>query len=370
MFESPLPLDPNDTDGLWDVYVLDRVFGGVVRVTLDHINAVMDTYGLQLSDDGRFVLFAADAQIVPEDRWGDLDVHLRDLVTGDVELVSGRHAEVTGLAAMSADAQIVVWTASTDDRAGLDANGSGVDVFVLDRARGIVSRANVDASGAQSDGDAMGATVSADGSVVAFFSNSTALVGHPVPRGDWYPFVYDRVSGAIEMVATSSIGIPSNGPCGYELSLSGDGRRVAFACRASNLVPASTLEQQLFVKDRTSEAITAVIPLDAIPYFHRAQSLSRDGRFIAFASAWCGLGGDVTCSCVAGTHYVRDLATSDVFRLGYEDRCVPSRVFLTSPAPAQWSADGRFAGFSSALRLTPSSDDDVADLFVYSFCRL
>ena len=80
--------------------------------------------------------------------------------------------------------------------------------------------------------------ISADGRFVAFSSYASNLV--PGDTKGWYDvFVHDRQTGKTRRVSVSSGGAQGNGNSGYP-GISADGRFIAFASAASNLVPGDT----------------------------------------------------------------------------------------------------------------------------------
>jgi Tol biopolymer transport system component len=82
---------PNDTNGVIDVFVRDRVSGSVVRasVSTSGAQADADCMGQYLSADGRYVVFRSTAgTLVPGDTNVDSDVFVRDLVNHTTERIS------------------------------------------------------------------------------------------------------------------------------------------------------------------------------------------------------------------------------------------------------------------------------------------
>ena len=85
-----------------------------------------------------------------------------------------------------------------------DTNGA-IDVFVHDRSSGQTERVSLDADEAEANGDSSGASLSADGRYVAFWSNAHNLMPEPFGPGI---FVRDRWHGTLDAPAS----IPSAGP--------------------------------------------------------------------------------------------------------------------------------------------------------------
>jgi hypothetical protein len=157
---------------------------------------------------------------------------------------------------------------------------------VRDRQRGITQRVSVDSSGAQGDTGSSARSISADGRFVAFTSSASNLVpndtNHKVDA-----FVHDRQRGTTQRVSVKSSGAQASCSSECLLSISSDGRFVAFDSLASNLVPNDTNFTDVFVRDR-QRGTTQRVSVDSSGnqandscYY---SAISADGRFIAFGS--------------------------------------------------------------------------------------
>lgn len=119
-FETPHPFADADDNGFDDVYALDVAAGATHLVSTDAAGTVADragwVRGQALSADGRVVAFHADAANLPRatenDQGADRadDVYVKDLVTGELELVS------TNAGGDAADSDSVLPTVSYDGR--------------------------------------------------------------------------------------------------------------------------------------------------------------------------------------------------------------------------------------------------------------
>ena len=105
-------------------------------------------------------------------------------------------------------------------------------------AAGGTTRISVDSAGLEGNGTGGQAALSRDGRYVAFASAASNLV-----PGDTNccldVFVRDRTTGTISRVSVDSAGNQANGG-GSHPSISDDGRFVAFESQADNLVPGDT----------------------------------------------------------------------------------------------------------------------------------
>jgi Tol biopolymer transport system component len=236
-----------DTNSQTDVFVRDRATGTTERVSV----AAGGTQGngrsaqVRISADGHYVLFLSDAtNLVAGDTNAATDLFLYDRVTHAPERVSlgagGVQANGHNYASgMSPDARWVVFSSDATNLVSGDTNGF-VDVFLRDRATGLVERMSVSGTGAQGNWDSYAGSVSADGNVVTFISYASNLVaGDGNPYGD--VFVRIRSNATTERVNLSSAGAEANDETGFSfVAVSDDGRFVAFDSYASNLVAGDT----------------------------------------------------------------------------------------------------------------------------------
>ena len=113
-----------------------------------------------------------------------------------------------------------------------------------DRQEGATERVSLTADGAQAGGNSTSLSLSADGRFVAFESYATDLVPGDT-NGQRDIFVRDRQAGTTERVSLTADGAQAGGSTGslsrsLSPSLSADGRFVTFDSVAANLVPGDT----------------------------------------------------------------------------------------------------------------------------------
>ena len=210
-------------------------------------------------------------------------------------------------------------------------------------------------------------TLSADGRFVAFESAASNLVvGDTNNRSDI--FVHDRQTGVTTRVSVTSAGLEaietSSAP-----TLSADGRFVAFASLASNLVSNDTNEtQDIFVHDRQTGETTRVsvssAGVEAEPFgFNDNPTLSADGRFVAFESIASNLvNGDTNNK---ADIFVHDRQTGVTTRVSVSSTGLEGVASDNDSEPAL-SADGRFVTFISfAANLVSNDTNDQPDIFVH-----
>ena len=132
-----------------------------------------------------------------------------------------------------------------------------LDVFVHDRLTGETERVSVNSTGGQGNDESQGHSMTPDGRYVAFASRASNLVQRDT-NGSPDVFVHDRRTGATTRVSVNSAGVQGEF---YSTSpaISADGRFVAFASIASNLVPGDTNgTADIFVHDRRTGRTTRV----------------------------------------------------------------------------------------------------------------
>src|SRR5262249_47311474 len=192
------------------------------------------------------------------------------------------------------------------------------DVFVRDRQTGTTERVSVATGGAQASGRSGAASISSDGRYVAFASLASNLVaGDTNFHGDL--FVRDRVAATTERVSVATGGAEGDGDVGCP-SMTPDGRFVAFYGWSTNLVPGDTNGfVDVFVRDRQN-GTTVRVSLDSGGAQGNGDSsdasISADGRFVVFDGGATNLvGGD--------TNGAWDVFLRDTNASGFTSLCHP-----------------------------------------------
>ena len=241
-FESQAAdLVPGDTGGISDVFVRDAEASTTTRMSVDALGGGADagSFVPAISADGRHVAFESVAtDLVTGDGNGTYDVFVRDRQAGTTvrASVDADHGDADGasfLPAVSGDGRFVVFYSYAGDLVPADGNGT-VDVFRWDRASGASTRVSRDATGGDADGPSFDPVVSDDGRYVSFTSVASDLVTGD-GNGLYDVFVRDVLTGSTSRASVDQTGIDANGRS-LGPALSGDGRRLAFASYASDLV--------------------------------------------------------------------------------------------------------------------------------------
>jgi len=325
-----------------------------------------------ISADGRFVAFMSIASnLVPEDTNGKWDVFIRDLEKKSTTLVSVSTTGVIGNydsgdvyeIAISGNGRYVAFKSGATNLVAGDTNGH-FDIFVRDVWAMTTARVSVSSSGEEANSSSYRPAISADGRFVAFWSFASNLVpGDTNARPD--VFLRDRWTGTTTLVSVASDGTQGNDESGRDgLSISADGRYVAFQSLARNLVPNDVnLVSDVFLRDtRTGSTSCLSVTPAGTPgsLASKRPMVSAYGHFAAFYSLSENLvAGDANMHQDA---FLRDITSGITSLLSVssteqhgnsqtEDVCI--------------SADGRYAAFQSAAsNLVPNDTNESKDVFL------
>jgi hypothetical protein len=224
-------------------------------------------------------------------------------------------------------------------------------------------RASVGTSGNQPNGSCEFATISTDGRYVAFASPADNLVAGDT-NGNRDVFLRDRQAGTTTRVSVDSAGTQADDVADRPV-ISGDGRYVAFESRATNLVAGDTNGFfDIFVHDRQTGGTTRVSVDNAGTQADDASSipaLSGDGRYVAFSSLATNL--------VAGDTngfrdiFVHDRQTGTTTRVSVDSAGAQADADCDTPAI---SGDGRYVAFqTTATNLVAGDTNGAWDIFVH-----
>jgi cold shock CspA family protein len=326
-----------------------------------------------ISADGRFVAFSSYASnLVAGDSNGGSDVFVHDRANGITERVSVDSSGAEGNSdswypSISADGQVVAFYSAASNLVAGDMNGSA-DVFVHDRATGTTERMSIDSSGIEGDQDSRFPSISADGQIVAFDSGATNLVAGDT-NGCWDVFVHDRTTGSTERVSVSSSGKQGNSGSEYPSS-SADGRVIAFYTNASSLVFGDKNgADDVFVHDRAT-GITERVSVDSSGAEGNGQSydesISADGLAVVFTSTASNVvAGDTNGSADV---FIRDRSTGITERMSMGSSGAEGNGSSLDPTI---SPDAQIVAFDSyASNLDPSDTNTLLDDFVHERCSI
>jgi Tol biopolymer transport system component len=213
-----------------------------------------------------------------------------ELVSQGTDGMSGNHHSgsdglIPARGRISADGRYVVFESYASTLVCTDDDFSTRDIFVRDRLAGRAVVASVAWDGGEANHNSFDPVISADGRYVAFASQATNLVPGDT-NGFNDIFVRDLQAGTTTRVSVSSSGEQANS-VSHGPALSGDGRSVTFYSGASNLVPGDTNGRwDTFVHDvvaGTTERLSVSSAGVESPCCDGVNpSISADGRYVAF----------------------------------------------------------------------------------------
>ncbi|MDF9714679.1 PD40 domain-containing protein [Nocardioides sp. ChNu-153] len=243
-----------------------------------------------LSQDGRYVAFERHGLDAATGAMTNRGVVVLDRTTGEARTAS---VAVDGDAgadgtdpSISADGSRVAFTSTHDGMTGDDTDAAA-DVFLWTRDAGTpVSRLSRRATAG--DGWSTSPSISADGTRVAFVSDSASLVGAGPAGGHWQVYLWVQGADGVRRLSGSG-GAPGDGPASNPV-LSADGRHVAWGAAAPNQHPGTDgAVDDAYVLDLADYAVTLLSQRAGDgaggdgPSFPVA--LSADGRFAVLTSS-------------------------------------------------------------------------------------
>lgn len=293
------------------VFWRDRLTGEtlLISATPDGVEGNGDSFAPAVSADGLSVAFESYAtNLVGNDRNGVRDVYVWSANNRQegAKRVSVGPGDIEGNAesfepAISGDGRVVAFTSSSDKLAPGVTGTSATNVYRRDLPTGTNVLLSADLLGKGAGG--LRPSISEDGNRIAFYSFAATLVAGDT-NNMWDIFVYDHAAGTRTRVTKTTGGGERNG--GTESvsrvvtpSISGDGRFVAYASTANNIVQGDTNQaQDVFVVNVDS----GVVQLASLGIGGASGSsdspvgqgeriaLSYDGRWVAFSTNANNLG--------------------------------------------------------------------------------
>lgn len=271
------------------------------------------------------------------------------MVTGQVKLVSvsagGQEAGTTVQdTSISGDGRYVVFR-SLMGWPPVGPSDLIMHVWRKDLSTGTLSLCSVNASGARSNGNCLYPHLSSNGRYVAFSSLATNLLS---PPSSGLSLVYrkDMSTGALALASATASGVAADGQC-WSCGISADGRYVVMDSFSKNMCGFSTNMFRIYRKDVSTGAVllcsSNASGEPANEASTSAQSISADGRYVAFHTTSTNLGYDMEPG--LGQNFRKDLSsgaialcTSNASNIRANDRVYDPWI----------SADGRFVAFKSA----------------------
>lgn len=334
-----------------------------------------------VSNDGRWIVFVSDAaNLVPGqvDPGSTNDVFLRDRVAGTTVLVSraitGANVAASGTAPrISADGSVVAFFSAAGNLVPGQSNpGNFPRLHLFERSTGKIQL--VTPTNAAVRGLNEGCALSGDGRWLVYNMASSQAALDPQ-----HIYLFDRFTGQSTLVDRSAAapGQPSNGSS-LAPKISGDGRYIAFPSSSTNIL-GDQLGAGAFLYDRIANQTTRVTDAAA-----QELRLSADGRWLAFLSR----DGDVIAGQSDGNPNDFDIFLWD--RVTHEIILVSRSTTYLSPgstgsSASSWShqepghetsfaenvisADGRWIAFFSTAEDITGKNPGSTSVDVYLFDR-
>jgi WD40-like Beta Propeller Repeat len=242
-----------DSNGVRDVFVWssENPNAGVKRASVGTggVEANSESFEPTLSGDGRVLAFASGASNLTAGVSGTstINVYRRDLTTGVNTLVSAHLSTGAGVGgskpALSEDGTRLAFYSFSSNIAAGDTNGLW-DIFVYDARTGARTRVSLASGGVERNQGSESASrevapaISGNGRYVAFATTASNMVAGD-SNGAQDVFVVDTQTGSVVRASVDSAGAQGNADSpssqGERPALSYDGAWVAFSSNASNL---------------------------------------------------------------------------------------------------------------------------------------
>jgi Tol biopolymer transport system component len=346
-----------------DVYVCDMDASNTFCVSTNaHTlisSGVPQSYGQELSADGKYVVFQSSAQIGGTKAW----IFRHNIQSGAEDIVTsnGLPANATQPFDMSPDGRFVAFIGQTNGHAG---------IFLWDGQTTTTTYVSVTTNGAipanlTCDSPAVDTT----GRFVSFSCVGGGLVTNAVGL---FPHIYrrDLQAGTTELVDAGLDGNATNRTFNSDFYMSADGQAIAFDSPDTDLVEGDgNGASDVFVRDFNSEttelasAADATLPTQTSGFADKRSraSVSADGHFAVFIARGEGL--------VAGQTnryrqvFVRDLVNQSNSVVSVDTNGLDSAD--GSATECAISGDGRYVAFTSlADNLVPNDSNHLSDVFL------
>ena len=369
----------NDEEGSVEVFVLDRRTGRYTRAPLPE-GIARNPGAVQsepaISADGRVVAYTyrpAAAAVGTRDGPVATFVLAWNRDTGNVQVVSrnlkggpqggARQPSISSDGRYVAYTSTVSWTQDNDDNAD--------DVFRFDRR----TETTIHLSGPwYNDGESISGfanspSISGDGNLVAFASDGGDSVVDEDTGSGTQVFVRDVEADRTSFVSRATDGRPPRADS-LDPAISGNGRYVFFASRATNLTPEGG--PGLFRHDRRTGDVVmvSVTPTGAAAAGASAQpSTTPDGNFVAWTSnapdlvpETAGRIVPAATSRIRTEVYIRDIALGETLLVSVSRANTGSAGQSYQPAIG---GAGRFIAFASDSEILVADDDnETYDVFL------
>jgi Tol biopolymer transport system component len=245
-----------DVNSVRDVFVYGAGTTSLVSVSTNGTQANAPTATPALDADGKIVAFASFADnLVLNDLNETSDIFVRDRQAGTLSRASVYNGGFEGdgdsfRPALSADGRLVAFDSNSFNLAWGDPD-EGFDVYVYDRQADVLQPVSADDAGNLGNDTSEGASMSSDGRYVAFSTEATDIVPGD-QNGASDIVLYDRQSSSVKRLSVTNSGDEADADS-LHASISADGTLVAYESNATNLVAGDTNRRSdIFLSDTTA----------------------------------------------------------------------------------------------------------------------
>jgi hypothetical protein len=267
-----------------------------------------DSYFPAISGDGKSVAFESySSNLVENDKNGFRDIFIWNATTNKIETVSigedGAEANAESYEpSVSGDGNLIAFTSTASNISRTGKGISNNNVFLRDMQNNTTIMISIDPI-AQKGGGGSEPSISYEGNRIAFYSNAATLVAND-NNGIWDIFLWEKNNALLKRISLTADGKERNQ--GNESAnrivapaISGNGRYIAFATTADNMVPGeSNIFQDVFVYDiTTGSTVIASNSVDGKPGNEDSPigqgekiAISYEGNWVAFSTKTTNLG--------------------------------------------------------------------------------
>jgi LPXTG-site transpeptidase (sortase) family protein len=337
--------------------------------TSGNLGSESSTQSVVTSDGGYVAFTSLSPQLTyPSTILRVTHIFRRQVSTGETRLVSVSTAGSEGLLdsqnpSISDDGRYIAFESKSSNLSAISDTNGTTDVFVRDMVSNTtrvisVNTTNTDTANAYS----LLPSISADGNYIAFESPATNLMSGISGR-PYHVYLYNGTT--MELVSVSTAGVKGNGKSA-NASISDNGSLIAFDSSSNNLVAGdiNSTKEDIFVRNRTAGTTTLIsIATDGTQGNDKSvePSISSDGRYVAFSSIATNLvSGDTNA---VSDVFVHDRQTGETNRVSVSSEGEQDNGISENPSI---SPDGRYVSFDSdATNLVPNDTNGVRDVFLH-----
>lgn len=311
----------------------------------------LSSFDPSISADGRWVAFTSESPLLPADTDDRNDAYLFDRQTGVLSLLLPAANSHVNNPMLSANGRYVALQSTASNLAGepdLD-----YDVFVLDRRTGTVDLVSATPGGASGGTHSYVHSISDDGRFVAFTSYADDLVSFlPPPNTSVrHPYLRDRATGTTR--ALDRVGLDWATGNVFEVEVSGDGSRVAFASGDAALDPGNVNVAAIFAWEIAADGAISGRTNLTPGVQAREPKLSRNGDLMAFSSSQDILPVDTNGQ------------TDAYLRTSVGAYLLASPIGPGDSSPNDISADGRYVVFNTENPMPGDTNGTNEDIVVW-----